>query len=52
MAADVIAYELPNKNLLVPVNPSAPGPVGDEAVEISPGHPDYERWLPVATREA
>ena len=43
------ARELPNGNLLVPKHPNAPGPAGDEAIEIGPEHPDYERWLPEAT---
>lgn len=48
----MITHELPHGNLMVPLNPKAPGPTGDEALEISPDHPDYERWLPEATREA
>jgi hypothetical protein len=47
-------HELPNGNLLVPKHPGAPGSLGsgDEAEEIGPDHPEWDRWYEIATNEA
>ena len=43
---------LPNGNLLVPMRAEGEGVIGDGLVEISPGHPDYERWLEYLQRQS
>jgi hypothetical protein len=42
------AIRLPNGNLLVPNRAVQRGVVGDGAVEVRPGTPEYEAWLPFA----
>jgi hypothetical protein len=40
------AYKLPDGGLMVPARAeSEDGVIGDGMVRVSPGDPDYERWL-------
>ena len=36
---------LSNGNLLIPVQANSDGVMGDATMEITPEHPDYERFL-------
>lgn len=41
------AYRLPNGNMMVPKRAeSDAGHLGDGMIEVKPGSPDYQAWLP------
>lgn len=43
------AFSLENGSLLVPRRAAGPdGMIGDGMVEVSPGSPEYLKWLPYA----
>jgi hypothetical protein len=42
------AIRLPDGNLLVPSRAAQRGVLGDGAIEVRPGTPEYEAWLPFA----
>ena len=47
----MIAFKLPNGNLLIPKraeDEEGLGIVGDGMVEVEPGDPEYDLWLPYA----
>jgi hypothetical protein len=46
------AILLKNGNMIIPVRAEGPnGELGDSAIEITPDHPDYQRWLKFAKKE-
>lgn len=42
------SIRLLNGNLLVPMRAVSSDVVGDGMIEVAPGSPEYETWLPVA----